>query len=202
MVQETGGIMSSERINPILLSIPEKFESDRLIIRAPLRGDGVRVNEAIKESIEELRPWMPWAQQVPTIEESEIVSREGYVRFAERSDLMLYLIHKKTNEFIGGSGLHRVDWQARKFEIGYWLRTSCCGQGYMTEAVARITQFAIQELQANRVEIRCDSRNSRSINVAERLDFTKEGILRGEKCDVNGLLRDTIIFAKIRGAEF
>ena len=194
--------MSTKHINPILLSIPERFESNRLILRAPLQGDGKRVNEAIKESIEELRPWMPWAQEVPTIEESEIVSREGHVRFIEHSDLMLYLFHKETGQFVGGSGLHRIDWQARKFEIGYWVRTSCGGQGYITEAVASITQFAIQQLQANRIEIRCDSRNTRSIRVAERLGFTNEGILRDEKCDVNGILRDTIIFAKIRGAEF
>ncbi|MFC5650013.1 GNAT family N-acetyltransferase [Paenibacillus solisilvae] len=194
--------MKLEICNPILLSFPDRFESKRLIIRTPLRGDGARVNEAIKESIEELRPWMPWAQQVPTIEESEIISREGNIRFTERSDLRLYLIHKQTSQFIGGSGLHRIDWHARKFEIGYWVRTSSSGQGYITEAVERITQFAIQELQANRVEIRCDSRNLRSIHVAERLGFTKEGILRADKCDVDGCLRDTVIFAKIRGTEF
>ena len=194
--------MNAKPINPILLSIPERFESNRLILRAPLQGDGIRVNEAIRESIEELRPWMLWAQEVPTLEESEVISREGHVRFIERSDLMLYLLHKETGHFIGSSGLHRIDWQARKFEIGYWVRTSCSGQGYITEAVASITQFAIQQLQANRIEIRCDSRNTRSIRVAERLGFTNEGFLRNEKCDVNGILRDTIIFAKIRGVEF
>jgi hypothetical protein len=55
--------------DPILLPIPESFESNRLIIRAPLWEDGKMVNEAIKESINELQPWMPWAQQIPTLEE-------------------------------------------------------------------------------------------------------------------------------------
>ncbi|BBH20310.1 ribosomal-protein-serine acetyltransferase [Paenibacillus baekrokdamisoli] len=194
--------MKLENTNPLLLSIPDSFESNRLTIRAPIQGDGFRVNEAVKESIEELRPWMPWAQQIPTIEESEIVTRQGRIRYMEGSDLMLYLIEKKTSQIIGGSGLHRIDWQARKFEIGYWVRTSYRGQGFITEAVERITQFVIHELQANRIEIRCDSRNERSARVAERLGFTKEGMLRHEKCDVNGFLRDTLIFAKVRGVEF
>jgi hypothetical protein len=45
--------------NSILYEIPERFETERLIIRAPLSADGILVNEAIRESIEELRPWMP-----------------------------------------------------------------------------------------------------------------------------------------------
>jgi ribosomal-protein-serine acetyltransferase len=194
--------MSLIMVDPILLPIPESFETKRLIIRAPLWEDGVMVNRAIKESIDELRPWMPWAQQIPTIEESEIISRQGRVHFLERSDLRLYLIHKTTGQFIGSSGLHRIDWKVRKFEIGYWVNTLFRGQGYITEAVEGITNFAINELQANRIEIRCDSRNKRSAQIAERLGFNMEGILRNEKCDVEGSLRDTVVFSKVRGAEF
>jgi RimJ/RimL family protein N-acetyltransferase len=188
--------------NPILLRIPESFESNRLLIRAPQWDDGQMVNEAIKESIEELRPWMPWAQQIPTLEESEIISRQGRVHYLERSDLRLYLIDKITGQFIGSSGLHRIDWDVRKFEIGYWVNTRFSGQGYVTEAVEAITSFAINELQANRIEIRCDSRNLRSARIAERLGFTKEGILRNDKLDVNGIVRDTVVFSKVRSAEF
>ena len=194
--------MSDVISNPLLLSIPESFESDRLLIRAPLWGDGIRMNEAVKESSNELKPWMPWAKTIPTAEESEIVIRRARLRYLERSDLMLLLIHKETGQIIGSSGLHRIDWESRKFEIGYWVRTSFSGNGYITEAAEAITNFAIHELKANRVEIRCDSRNLRSARVAERLGFTLEGVLRNEKCAVDGSLRDTMLFAKVRGTEF
>jgi len=187
---------------PILLIVPEQFETKRLFIRAPLYGDGSMVNAAIHESIEELRPWMPWAQQTPTIDDSEENVRRARLKFMERSDLRLHLIDKETGEFIGGSGLHRIDWTVKKFEIGYWIRTSRSGNGLMTEAVDGITDFAINRLLANRIEIRCDSRNFRSMRIAERLGFTLEGILRSEKCDTTGALRNTIIFAKVRGQEF
>jgi RimJ/RimL family protein N-acetyltransferase len=194
--------MNSKNTNPILFNIPDSFETKRIIIRAPQGDDGALVNKAIKESIEELRPWMDWAQQAPTLEESEIISRQGMIHFMERSDLRLYLIHKETGQFIGSSGLLRIDWQARKFEIGYWVNTLYSGQGYVTEAVEGITSYAITELQANRIEIRCDSRNTRSIRIAEHAGFTMEGILRNEKCDTEGLLSSTIIFAKVRGLEY
>lgn len=189
-------------IDPIMYSIPERFESKRLLIRAPLWNDGIKVNEAVKESIEELRPCMPWAKSIPTVEESEVSIRRSHLQFLERSDLRLLLILKGTDELVGSSGLHRIDWQSRKFEIGYWVRTSYAKQGYITEAVEAISNFAINELQANRIEIRCDDRNKRSARVAERLGFNLEGILRNEKCDVDGSLRNTMIFSKVRGVEY
>jgi RimJ/RimL family protein N-acetyltransferase len=188
--------------NPILISIPESFESNRLLIRAPLWEDGFKVNEAVKESIEELRPWMPWAQNIPTLEESEIGIRKARLMFLERTDLRLLLFLKETGQLVGSSGLHRIDWQARRFEIGYWVRSTFKGRGYITEAVEAITHYAINELKANRIEIRCDSRNVRSARVAERLGYTMEGVLRNHTCDVNGTLRSTMIFAKVRGVEF
>ncbi|USG64804.1 GNAT family N-acetyltransferase [Brevibacillus ruminantium] len=194
--------MKTNHTDPILLSIPESFESERLLIRAPLWGDGAAVNEAVRESVEELRPWMPWAEQIPTVQESEAQIRHSRLEFLERKDFRLILIQKETGQLVGNSGLHRIDWQARKFEIGYWVRSSFGKQGYITEAVDAITNFAIQELQANRIEIRCDARNTQSARVAERLGFTLEGILRQEKCDRDGSLRDTMVFSKVRGVEF
>lgn len=165
-------------------------------------GDGPAVNEAVRESADELSPWMPWAQRIPTVEESEVSIRKSRLQFLERSDIRLLLFHKSTGQLIGSSGLHRIDWQVRKFEIGYWAHTSYTGQGYITEAVNAITDFAIQELQANRLEIRCDSRNTQSSRVAERTGFTLEGILRNDKTDVQGNLRDTMIYSKVRGIEY
>lgn len=194
--------MGDLNFNPLLLAIPESFECKRLLIRAPLWGDGIKLNEAVKESRNELMPWMPWAQNNPTVEESEIVIRRARLKYLERSDLMLLLILKETGQLIGSSGLHRIDWQSRKFEIGYWVRSAFSGKGYISEAADAITNFAVHELMANRVEIRCDARNIRSARVAERLGYTLEGILRNEKCAVDGSLRDTMVFSKVRDKEF
>ncbi|MCC3376280.1 GNAT family N-acetyltransferase [Cohnella sp. REN36] len=194
--------MNLSTTQPLLLSVPEQFETARLLIRAPQWEDGKLVNEAVLESLDELRPWLPWAKQAPTIEDSEVSVRKARIQYLERSDLRLHLIQKETGRLVGGSGLHRIDWAARRFEIGYWLRTSCTGQGYMAEAVEGIERFAIHDLQANRIEIRCDSRNTRSARVAERLGYLKEGVLRRERLDANGELFDMFVFAKVRGEDF
>lgn len=192
----------SNDIDPLLISFPECFETERLLIRAPLLGDGATLNEAIAESIEQLRPWMPWAQQLPSVQDSEVNIRRARLEFLERKDLRLHIFNKHSGQLIGSSGLHRNDWTARKFEIGYWLRASCCKKGYMTEAVTGITKFAIEQLEANRIEIRCDARNLSSARVAERTGFTLEGILWNEVCAVDGSLSSTMVFSKVRGVEF
>jgi len=185
-------------MDPILKDFPNDFDTERLTIRCPMPGDGPALHEAVLESIDELRLWLPWAKEAASVEETETNVRKGYTRFLNREDLWLLLFLKGTNICVGGSGLHRIDWTVPKFEIGYWLRTSYVGQGYMTEAVKSITDFAFDMLNARRVEIRCDSKNERSASVAQRLNFPLEGVLR---CDgrhhISGDLRDTMIFAKI-----
>lgn len=183
----------------ILRDFPDHFETERLLLRAPQPGDGAALHAAVVESIAELRPWMPWAKETPTLEIEEEVMRHAHVQFMARSDLMLLLFHRASGELIGASGLHRIDWSVPRFEIGYWIRTSYSGQGLMTEAVSGITAFAFDTLGARRVEIRCNVENERSAAVARRAGYTLEGILRhDERHHLTGALRDTMVFAQVR----
>jgi RimJ/RimL family protein N-acetyltransferase len=168
----------------------------------PKPGDGKAVYESIQASIQELRPWLPFARNDQSEEQTEINIRQAHAKFLKREDMRLLIFHKFSGQFIGASGLHNPNWKVRSFEIGYWIDSRFSGQGYMTEAVQGIAAFAFQELQANRVEIRCDRLNVRSRAVPERLGFALEGILRNEDMAVDGSgLRDTCIYAKLAGEE-
>lgn len=183
---------------PILLDIPDSFESERLVLRAPRPGDGATLNAAVIESLPELRPWMSWAMQMPTLADSEEYVRRAAVKYAAREALPLLIWHKATGALIGGSGMHGIDWEVPSVEIGYWVRTSQAGQGYITEAVNAITHFAFEVIGAHRVEIRCNEGNVRSAAVARRAGFELEGILRNEARDHILELRNTMVFARVR----
>lgn len=184
-------------MNPILLEFPSEFTTERLLIRMPLPGDGKAVYDAITASIPELKPWMIFAQKEPSEQEIEANIRQAHVDFLSRKDLRLHVFLKESGEFIASTGLHRIDWDIPKFEIGYWIDSRYSGKGYMTEAVQALTHFAIHELNAKRIEIRCDSQNMKSRAIPERLGFTLEGILKNNgKSVVNDQLVDTCIFAK------
>jgi RimJ/RimL family protein N-acetyltransferase len=192
-------------MEPILLDVPERIDTERLVLRAPRRGDGTIVNEAIRASHAELAPWMPWAGTLPTVDESEAHCRRQQARFLLREDFVLLIFERGVGgaegRLVGGTGLHRIDWAVRKFEIGYWRRTGCEGQGYATEAVRAIARLAFDGLEARRVEIRMDDRNERSWRVAERAGFTLEALLRFDSVTPTGEPRSTRIYARVRGAE-
>ena len=109
--------------DPILRDFPEQFESERLLIRAPFPGDGAEIHAAIAESLDELRPWMPWAHLDQSVEDVEANIRQARAEFLARHDLRLHVYLRDGGGFVGSSGLHRIDWDVPRFEIGYWIRT-------------------------------------------------------------------------------
>jgi len=192
-------------MDPLLIDVPERIETERLILRCPQPGDGVLVNTAVRESLDALRPFMPWAQTAPSVDESELVCRRAQARFRLREDLVLSIFERAADggegRYVGGSGWHRISWEVRRFEIGYWCRSSCTGQGFITEAVGALNRVAFDRLGARRVEVRMDGRNERSRRVAERAGFTFEGILRGDSLTPQGEVRDTRVYARVLGIE-
>ena len=189
-------------MDPLLIEVPSRLETSRLVLRCPQPGDGLRLNEAVRESIADLRPWMPWAQALPTPDESEAYCRRQQARFLLRDDLA-YLIFERAaggavGRLLGATGLHRIDWTVRRFEVGYWARHGHAGQGFVSEAVRALTRTAFDQLGALRVEVRMDERNEASQRVAEAAGFEFEAVLRLDKLDVNGTPRDTRVYAKVR----
>jgi RimJ/RimL family protein N-acetyltransferase len=184
-------------MRPILLDLPDQILTPRLIIRHPSPGDGEMVNAAIKESLEYLRPWVPFAKTMPTVEESEEVARRGLARWILREDLLLWIIDRETGLFLGGTGLHRINWDVPSFEIGYWIRKSHEGRGLVTESVIALTRFAFDALGAIRVEIKIDPANARSLASPRRLGYTEEGILRRNSVNCDGDPRDTVVFSRL-----
>ena len=194
-----------------MIDVPTRIDTPRLILRCPTSADAAAQNEAVCESLADLQPYMPWAQAAPTLAQSEAECRRMHARFLLREDLVMFMFERlgrrrdgadgSEGGLLGGTGLHRIDWAQRNFEIGYWCRTSRQRRGYVAEAVQALTRFAFDRLEARRVEIRMDDGNERSWRVAERAGFRLEGVLRGNSMTPTGELRDTRVYARVRGAE-
>ncbi|MBB4846100.1 RimJ/RimL family protein N-acetyltransferase [Paucibacter oligotrophus] len=191
------------RPDPILIQVPERIKGERIILAAPVAGLGPILAATVAASLEHLKPWMPWAQEAPSMEDSEAVMRRMQADFIARRDLCFQIYSKAADgscaEMLGGTGLHRIDWELRKFEIGYWIRPSSAGRGYVSEAVRLLTELAFGQLRARRVEIRMDERNLASRAVAEACGFEFEGLLRSDALGVDGEPRDTQVYARISG---
>jgi RimJ/RimL family protein N-acetyltransferase len=194
--------------DPLLIDVPERIGTGRLLLRPPRPGDGAMLCAAVGETLAELAPWMPWAQAAPTPQDSELQCRRMHARFVSREDLVYFMFELGADgadgaegAFVGGTGLHRIDWSVPRFEIGYWRRAGFEGRGLVAEAVRALARTAFDALGARRVEIRMDPRNEGSVRVAERAGFTFEGVLRRDSVDVRGAVRDTRVYARVRGVE-
>ncbi|MCE4538243.1 GNAT family N-acetyltransferase [Pelomonas sp. P7] len=190
-------------IDPVLIDVPERLDGERTVLLAPHAGLGAEMAVVIGQSLSHLRPWMPWAQEAPTAENAELVVRRMQADFIARRDLCFQIYARRADgspgRLLGGTGLHRIDWAVRRFEIGYWIRPEAAGQGHVSEAVRLLTALAFGPLAARRVEIRCDPRNLKSRAVAERCGFELEGVLRNNTLGVDGAPRDTAVYARIAG---
>ena len=184
-------------MQPVLVDLPETIETERLVLRCPRAGDGAALNAAILETLEPLRRFMAWAATPPSLEDSEVYVRGAAATFLTRANLPFLMIRRGTQEVVGQATLPRMDWTVPRFEIGYWVRQSSEGQGYVSEAVRALTAFAFDTLAAKRVEIRCSHRNVRSQRVAERCGFALEARLRDFGRECNGELHDEMIYARL-----
>ncbi|MGV3724384.1 MAG: GNAT family N-acetyltransferase [Actinomycetota bacterium] len=184
-------------ITPAPRAIPQAFFSKRLLLRCPLPGDGAAVNAGILESLPELRPWMEWAEDPPTLSDTEANQLAARADFLRGTKLRMLMIERSTGEFVGVTSLHSIDWSVPRMEIGYWCCTSFTGRGFVTEAVRAITRFAFDQLGAERLEIRCDALNLPSLRVAERAGFELEGTLRNGDLRLDGSLEDTRVYSMI-----
>jgi RimJ/RimL family protein N-acetyltransferase len=157
---------------------PYRIVTERLVVRCWEPRDAPLLRAAIDSSLDELRPWMPWAKQEPqTLEEKVILLRRFRGRFDLGEDFTYGIFSADEREVVGGTGLHsRVGHDA--FEIGYWIRTSHVGQGLATESTAALTRVALELCGVDRVEIRIDPANERSRAIPRRLGFTEEATLR------------------------
>lgn len=182
-------------VEPVLRELPDELVGERVLVRSYRPGDGQAVFEAIHESREHLRPWMPWVDQHRAAADSEAFVRRSHASWLLRDNLVVGIWDRPTGRYVGSSGLHPMDWNVPCFEVGYWLRRTAEGHGYATEAVRLLTRLAFETPGANRVYLRCDARNLRSAAVARRCGFLHEGTLRNQSRDPSGCLCDTMIWA-------
>ncbi|MGV8150251.1 MAG: GNAT family N-acetyltransferase [Candidatus Woesearchaeota archaeon] len=94
------------------------------------------------------------------------------------ADYTFVIEHKKDKKVIGALGLHRVDYDAKKAELGYWLGEKHWGNHYMSEAVQAIIKFGFGKLKMKRIHARVFSENIPSARLLEKFGFKQEGLMR------------------------
>jgi len=174
---------------------PYRLVTERLVLRCWEPTDAAAAKEAVDSSVEHLRPWMPWAEFLPQpLDDTVELLRTFRGEFDLGQGFVYGLFERDESRVLGGSGLHpRVGEGA--FEIGYWIRADAIGRGLAREAAGALTRVAFERCGVDRVEIRTDPANARSIRVPVALGYTEEARLRRRlPPKQGGEPRDVVVF--------
>jgi len=144
---------------------------------------------------EHLRRWLDW----PLDENYSIEDSRGFIkrwlnRFAEGNGFEAGIWYQGT--LVGEVSVDRIDWTNKVAEMGYSLGAEFQGRGIVTMCMRVLIDYAFDELELNRVELRCADENLKSRAVAERLGFTQEGELR-ESWLIHGRFVGQVIYGML-----
>ena len=133
--------------------------------------DGAQMALAIRESLQHLRPWMPWASEAAAQPQAQRERRrEAEQQWTEGSDYHYALRSHSSDVVIGAFGLHRRVGPGA-IEIGYWIHVDWTGQGHATASAAALTAAALALPDIDRVEIHTDEANTISAAIPRRLGY-------------------------------
>jgi len=94
----------------------------------------------------------------------------------------------------GACGIEFKSADDRTAVMGYILNRDFWNKGYMTEAAKAMVEFGFSQLKLHRIYLECDTENSASIRVAEKLGMRREAHMMKNKWD-KGEWRDSFLYA-------
>lgn len=159
-------------------------------------SDAQEIFNIIDSQREYLGEWLPF---VPFIK--EVADEEKFIQSnletLEQTQEYVFCI-RKGGSLVGLISFIKTDKTNQKTEIGYWLSKDYQKQGIVTKPVQRLCKFAFNELNINRIQIRCAVENLPSKSIPKRLNFVFEGVERqGERASEN-VFRDLEVYSKLK----
>jgi len=152
--------------------------SDDVVILRPFRlDDSIKLYQAIRESLTELKPWMSWAHDGYSENEADDFIRITRARWEEKTLFAFAIIDSQTDELLGGCSLSHKHPIYHYCNLGYWVRTSRHGQGIAGHAGKLAARYGFEHTGIIRAEIVIAVENSNSIRVAEKIGAHYEGVL-------------------------
>lgn len=146
----------------------------RLELVQPTQESAQALLDAVSEGYDHLTPWMNWAQP-------EYHNLEDMMCWLEmrsgKPDRRWYFIYKKDN-LLGAIGFFEISERHLSAKLGYWLRQSAVGQGYVSEALRLIEDDVFSADGLNKLIIDPEADNLASVHFAERNGYVLDGVLR------------------------
>ncbi len=151
--------------------------------------------EAVVESADALKPWMPWCRSEYSVSEATEWIETQIDAFQQGNQYQFAIVSNE--QILGVCGLNGIQPENRLANLGYWVRTSACGRGNATAAARLLARWAFANTDLERLEIIVAVGNLASLRVAAKVGAVWEGMLRG-RLRLNDKTHDAILFSIMR----
>jgi RimJ/RimL family protein N-acetyltransferase len=169
-----------------------------------MEGKKVRIRALEKTDVDEALKWVNDPEVTATLTMMDPVSRYHEEKWIEKmldgtdERNKVFSIETKDGVYLGGIGLHRINWRDRNAEVGIVIgKKEYWNKGYGTDAMMTILDFAFNRMNLHRVYLRVYDFNPRGIRSYEKCGFKKEGVLRQDLYR-DGKYHDTIIMGILK----
>jgi ribosomal-protein-serine acetyltransferase len=150
----------------------------------------------VQQNLEHLIAFLPALGALSSVEVAKVHLLAAAENAANEDVFEWHLFDGET--LCGAIRLKDIDKEGRSAKIAYFVGSGFAGRGIATSAVRAVLSFSFGNLNLNRIELRCASENKRSMGVAARLGFVREGILRQDEC-LHGKFVDHHVFGLLAG---
>lgn len=151
---------------------PDTIDAGSVVLRRQEMTDAPAIAAAVRDSLDHLRPWMPWASpDAATLGAQVRRLRETAGQWKRGTDFSYVMVGPDDDEAVRGViGLHRRVGPGA-IEIGYWVHVDHAGRGYASAAARAMTEAAGALADVERIEIHTDEANGRSAAIPPKLGY-------------------------------
>ncbi|HEY2406099.1 MAG TPA: GNAT family protein [Polyangiaceae bacterium] len=165
-------------------------------IRLYQASDASEMTAAVRESLADLFPWMPWAHA--NYAESDAAAWVRATLDAHQTGAMYdFAIVDSTGRYAGGCGINQINQANGLANLGYWVRSSAAGRGIAPAAVLELVPWVFQNTTLHRLEIVAAIDNHRSQRVAEKAGAQRDAVLK-KRLRIDGQPSDAILYSILR----
>jgi RimJ/RimL family protein N-acetyltransferase len=178
------------------------LEDERVLLRPLTTGDEVHL--------------LPFSLHEPTLWKYSLVQAAGaealrnYIYIAteariNRTEYPFIVFDKEQNAFAGSTRFYDIQQEYKTVQLGYtWYGKNFQGTGLNKHCKFLLFQFVFETLQFERLELRADNDNLRSIAAMKSIGCKVDGILRSNMPKPAGVpgRRDSIVLSVLKDEWF
>ena len=167
---------------------PDRYETDRFVLRSYMPGDGERFAESYNGSAEHIGRFFISAKEHYTLEEAEERVRGARAAYLRNEDFRLGIFTPDESVLLGDTGYHLWDGPLHfgNAELSMWIRADQSGKGLGVAVLKALIDWAFTDWNWQRVTWRASIFNEPSQRTAVKAGLQFEARQRKALPDPRG----------------